>query len=189
MTTELVTAPASEPVSTAEAKTHLRQGISDDDNYIAALIVAARLYCEEYTQRAFVDQTWRVKLDDFPASESESICLPRPPLSSVTSVQYVDTDGDSQTWDAANYTADTDAFKGRVYTVYNGDWPDTQDHKQVVTITYVAGFGAASDVPETIKAAIKLHVELLYDRPAGNDLVALETTRDALLAPYRVVEA
>jgi len=41
------TAPAVEPVSLSEAKTHCRVDTSDDDAYIGSLITVAREYLEE----------------------------------------------------------------------------------------------------------------------------------------------
>jgi uncharacterized phiE125 gp8 family phage protein len=65
----LVTPPASEPVSLAEAKLHLRveTGMTDDDTLISALIVAARQVVETITRRALITQVWKLVLDQFPA--------------------------------------------------------------------------------------------------------------------------
>ena len=64
----LVTAPASEPVSLAEAKAHLRIEAADDDSLIGALITAARQSAEAHMRRALMSQTWRLSLDRFPAA-------------------------------------------------------------------------------------------------------------------------
>lgn len=93
MTSRLITAPAVEPVTVAEARAHLYVGHSDDDAIIGAFIAAAREDCEHRTQRALVTQTWERTLDGFPAA----ISLPMAPLASVTSVKYIDGDGNEQT--------------------------------------------------------------------------------------------
>ena len=49
----LQTAPASEPVTRDEAKTHCRVIGTADDSYVDSLITAARLYVERRTGRAF----------------------------------------------------------------------------------------------------------------------------------------
>ncbi len=69
MPSALVTAPATEPVSLAEAKLHLRveTGMTDDDTLISALIVAARQVAETITRRALITQVWKLVLDQFPA--------------------------------------------------------------------------------------------------------------------------
>ncbi len=52
--TSLITDAASEPLTTAEAKLHLRVDGSTEDTYIDNLIKAARIYCEKYTNRSFI---------------------------------------------------------------------------------------------------------------------------------------
>lgn len=66
----LVTPPAVEPVSLAEAKAHLRLEIDDDDDLVSALISAARQKCESRLTRAFVTSGWRFTTDGFPGQFS-----------------------------------------------------------------------------------------------------------------------
>ena len=56
---------AVEPVTLADMKAYLRIPASDttQDTYITALIKAARKWAEEYTRRAFVEQTWVLWFD------------------------------------------------------------------------------------------------------------------------------
>ena len=54
----IVTPPAEEPVSLAEAKLHLRVDIADDDALITALISAARQAAETITGRQIVTARW-----------------------------------------------------------------------------------------------------------------------------------
>ena len=67
MSAILLNAPASEPVSLAEAKLFLRVEHDDDDDLIAALIAAARVQVEAQTRRALITQTWRLVRDVWPA--------------------------------------------------------------------------------------------------------------------------
>jgi len=156
----LSSAPAAEPVSTAEAKTHMRVETSADDTYIATLVVAARRYCEAVQKRAFITQTWKLYLDRFPSV----IRIPKPPLQSVSSIAYLDTNGDSQTLSSSIYTVDTDSEPGIVYEAYNQQWPSTRDVEKAITVTFIAGYGDAStDVPAEVKHAIKLLVAHWYE--------------------------
>ena len=193
MALNLTTAPAAEPVSTAEAKTHLRIDVSDDDTYIDTLVVVARLYAESFTNRALIDQSWELKLDRFPASGP--IMIPMPPLDSITSIQYVDSAGDTQTWTSTKYTATTPtgpmASPGIVVPAYGETYPTTRDVIDAVTITFKAGYGTAStDVPAGIVHGIKTLVAHMYEN--RQDVVinvnALEVPRttDFLLLPYKV---
>lgn len=63
-TLERVSQPDIEPVTLAEMKRHLRcfLSVTDEDDDITALIVAAREWVEDYTARALIDQTWRLTL-------------------------------------------------------------------------------------------------------------------------------
>lgn len=187
-------APAEEPITLAEAKTHMRveTDYTDENSLIEdALIPAARQYCETVTGRQFITATWVMKMDEFP----RVIWLPRPPALTVTSITYVDTAGDSQTVTAANYTLDTYATKARITEAYGEVWPSTQSIANAVTVTYTAGYGAASTVPESLKAAIKMVVADMYehrlaqhelpgrmeivDNPAVARLLATETVLEA----------
>lgn len=159
MALTLSVAPAAEPVTTAEAKAHLRVDGADDDSYIAALVAAAREYCEGMQRRAYVTQTWTLTLDGFPAGGRTYIDIPLPPLQSVSSITYLDSTGDSQTWASSNYTVDAKGTPGRVALAPDAVWPTTQAGRiNAVTITFVAGYGLAADVPESMKQAIYLLV-------------------------------
>lgn len=90
----VVTEPTAEPLSLDEAKAHLRVEHEYDDSTIAALITAARKYCETVTKRALVTQTLRLTRDTFPgACEGWILRLPRPPLQSVSSIKYATDEG------------------------------------------------------------------------------------------------
>lgn len=161
MALTLDTAPGVEFLSTAEAKAHLRVDIIDDDAFIDNLVKAARVHLEIVMNRSFVDTTWKLILDEFPA---DVIRLPRAPLSSVTSVTYTDTDGASQTVATADFTVDTDSEPGRIYPAFEEVWPATRDIRNAVTIEFVAGYGTAeTDVPETIRQAGLLLVGHWYE--------------------------
>lgn len=159
----LVTAPKVEPLTLAEAKSHLRvdDSIHDEDGLIEGLIVAAREYAETFTHRALITQTWDLKLDEFPCWQtSEPIVLPLPPVQSVTSVSYIDTTGTTQTWATTYYDTDfptgPHACAARIQPAYQQIYPVTRAVPNAVTVRFVAGYGAASTVPAPIKAAMKL---------------------------------
>lgn len=186
----LVTAPATEPLTTAEAKAHLRVDSSDEDTYIDALVKAARQHIEEDLGRALITQTWDYTLDAFP-SDGSAIQIPRPPLVSVTSVSYVDTAGATQTVTASDYVVNTGKRKGEITLAYGAAWPATRQQANAVTIRFVAGYGAASAVPETIKTALRLTLGDFFDLRSGSIVGTIHATNPAvaaLLGPYRLVE-
>ena len=161
MAFKLITAPAIEPVSTADAKTHLRITHSDDDTYIAALVAAARKYAEANTRRAFIDQTWEYTADCFP---SEIRLIPGP-LDSVTYIKYYDGDGSLQTLSSSAYQVDTADSVGLVKEAYGYSWPVVRDDLyNGVQVRFVAGYGTlATDVPAHVVHAIKILVSHWYE--------------------------
>ena len=188
------TPPATEPVSVGEAKTHLRveQTAIDDDGYIAGLIRAAREHVESYTRRAIINTTYALTLDGFPADGV--IRLPRNPVSSITSVAYVDYEGNSQTVSASLYRLDETSLVARLTPAYGEAWPSAQFTTKAVTITFVAGYGVSdSDVPESIKHAIKLMIGTYFD-PVRETVVMGDSPSEVpqsaqfLLGPYRITE-
>ncbi len=159
----LVTPPAVEPISTADAKAHLRVDITADDAYIDTLVKVARRQAERITRHALITQTWDLLLDAFPADDVLEI--PLPPLQSVTYVQYTDDDGNTSTFDSSNYIVDTESVPGRISLKSGYTWPSTTLQAIAgVRVRFVAGFGdAASDVPEDIIHAMKLMVGHWYE--------------------------
>lgn len=163
------TGPAVEPVTLAEAKVRCRIDTTDEDSTHTDMIVAAREYCEGVVGRQFINATWKEYFDRFPSDE---IRLSKPPLSSVTSITYVDADGDTQTWTASLYQTDAISEPARIKPAYGESWPTTRDDTyNAITVTFVAGYGAAaSDVPPNFKQAIFLLVGLWHrDREAWVD--------------------
>lgn len=184
-------APATEPLSLADAKLHLRVVSDDDDDLITALIQGAREYVETFLRRQLVTATWAMTLDEFPDSDGD-ITLPLPPLASVTSIAYVDGDGDDQTLDSANYTVHTNCEPGKITLAYGESWPSTRDQPDAVTVAFVAGYGAAAAVPAGIVAAIKLVLGDLYENREAAVLGTIRSdnpTVKNLLWTYRIAEA
>jgi uncharacterized phiE125 gp8 family phage protein len=186
----VTTAPVLEPVTTAEAKAHLRVDGSDDDTYIGTLITAAREFCEAYTRRAFITQTITMYLPQFPLTRV--IELPKPQLQSVTSLKYYDEDDAQQTWSSSNYRVDATGYVGRVTLKEGISWPDTiTDRQDCVQIAYVAGYGTAqSTVPTAIKQAMLLLIGHWYRTREsvafGTITKEVEFTTDAILSGYKV---
>lgn len=158
----LTSAAATEPLTTAQAKTHLRVDTSDEDTYIDTLIAAARAHVENWIGRRLVTQTWDLKRDEFPVGSRE-IAIPYGPVQSITSIYYINTGGTSTLLAAADYVLDTASLVARVYPAYSLIWPATRDQRLAVTIKYVAGYGTAASVPANILHAMKLLIGHWYE--------------------------
>jgi len=182
------TAELDEPVSVTVMKNFLRVDISADDTEIAAMITAARQKAENYCNNTFITTVWDMDLDEFPSGSC--LLIPRPPLQSITSITYYDTDDSQQTWSSANYQVDAKRRPGRVMPVSTATWPSTFDRLNAVTIKYVAGYGDSdTDVPPAIASAIKLMVDDMYNNREGQIIggnVTENKTVKALLDRYKV---
>ena len=171
---KLVTAPVAEPLSLEDAKTHLRVDVSDDDLYIGDLIKAARRHMEDYLRRALITQTWDLFMEGFPTGDV--IEVPLPPLSSITSIKYMDNAGIQQTWGPGNYRVDKNHEPGRITPNYRVSWPAIRPGAGAVEIRFVAGYGTeGGDVPDDIVHAIRLMVGQMYElRQTGLDFKSAE---------------
>lgn len=167
-----------------------------DDVLIEDLITASREHCEKTQQRAYITQTWVMKLDAFPGSsmpsKSRIIEIPRPRLQSITHIKYKDTDGVEQTLDTSVYVVSTfNDQGGSVSLAHNQSWPTVLSEADAVTITFVAGYGdTAAKIPKDIISAIKLILGDLYEhREAQVDIGDLKVNRavESLLARDAVV--
>jgi uncharacterized phiE125 gp8 family phage protein len=150
-TLSLITAPAAEPITLAEAKLHLKinADVTAEDSLIAPLIVTARDYVEGFTHRALPLQTWDLLLDGFPG-DGAPIRLPKAPAVSVTSVTYIAPDGTSTVWSSALYTTDLPAGpkarSGCIVPAYGEFYPLTRAVPRAVSVRFVAGY-AGTPVP------------------------------------------
>lgn len=152
-----------EPITRDEAKAQIQglEGITDFDTEITSLIKVARESAEEFTWRAIVQSTCVEKLNNFPAVK---IMLERPPVSSITSITYVDGDGVTKTVSASDYVLCNWVEPCYIVPAVGKSWPSARGGEGDVVITYVAGYAAAADIPDSIKHAIKMMVRTWFDQ-------------------------
>ena len=185
----LKTAPTKQPITLDQAKGHIRVELEEhaDDDLIRVQVKAATLAAETFTMRQFMTATYELLLDKFPTV----IDVPRPPLRTVNSIKYIDTDGNKQTLDTSVYTVDTVSMVGRIVLAYEQSWPQTRVQIQAVTVNYDAGYGTRADIPPDIIAAIKLYLGHLYenreDVVVGVAVNKLPKASESLLYPYRIL--
>lgn len=188
----LLTPPTTSPVSLAEAKLHCRIDHTDEDDLVQGLINTATEYCEGLQRRSYITQTWQLTMDDWPLGRV--LELPRPPLQSVTSVQYLLEDGvTTETLDSDLYVVDTSTILGRLVLKPDAEWPDDAlNAAGAITIEYIAGYGdTPADVPASVRQSIQLLVGHWYaHREAvvvGAAAMTVPVAVEALLWPDRVV--
>lgn len=169
-------------VTVEEIKRDLRYTEDDQDTYLEHLIDLATALAEEHQGRKFLTTSVTDYLDAWPALGV--IFVAYSPLIAVDSITYVDTNGDSQTWDSAEYDVDTHGFVGRIRPGYDYDFPDARAQMNAIAVTYTAGYGAgADDVPENVKGAVRMTVyrwfETLVDL-SGSQPAMPKEARDLL---------
>jgi uncharacterized phiE125 gp8 family phage protein len=154
-TADIIAIPVAFTAETFAGDEHVHHSGTEDEK-IFDLIKSARIYAEQWQNRAYVSQTQVLRMDRFPRS-GLAIILPRSPAIAVSSVQYVDSNGDTQTLSTDIYTVDIFSEPARIVEAFNQIWPVTRDVPNAVTVTYTCGYGTTrAAVPNNVKDAMKL---------------------------------
>ncbi len=215
----LYTAPATEPVTLAQAKAQLRLETDADDTYVTDLIAAARTYFERATGRSLITQTWDLTLDDFPPNGTSAglieypfledsswsmpfefygggslILLPMGYVTGITSLTYLDSSGVSTVLASSGYRLDTSQSIGRLTPSYGNVWPTTRGDIASVVVRYTTGYGAAAAVPADIVHVIKMLITFWYDGDRSAVLESrvthpVEHALEAVISSYRILTA
>jgi uncharacterized phiE125 gp8 family phage protein len=207
----LTVAPATEPVTAAELRTHLRTDSTElPDAEANALITDARTEIENMTSLAFISQSWRLSIDRWPAGGEawwdgvremsitelynsntlQSLALPRWPLVSITSVTVYDEDSNASTV-TVNDVFDVDTYQtpGRITLKRGQTWPIALRANDAIQVIYVAGYVNAAAVPSPMKRAVKQLAAFLYSH-RGDDCdpaqAYMESGAQGIMAQYKV---
>ena len=149
------TVPPADPlISLDDAKAHVGASDYDEvDDLLTSLVEAATDFIEGPSGAgvAMVTQTWRATLDHLPSS----FAIPLGPVQSITSITYVDRDGQTQTIDPTDYHTDFDRHPALV--AFIKDRPtDLARVPGAVKVTFVAGYGDPADTPAKARHAARL---------------------------------
>jgi uncharacterized phiE125 gp8 family phage protein len=158
----IITAPATEPITLAEAKVHLRVTNTIEDALITALIVAARQWVENYSWRPLITQTLQANYDynDLINMYGTEFLINKFPVTSITSIKYIDQTGTEQTISSGDYDTDLISPIARVKLASK---PNTKDVMNALKIRFVAGYANAAAVPQIYKQAMYLIIGHMYD--------------------------
>ena len=209
----IIPPPDDGPVVTLqEVYDHLRLVPEDSppthpqDDMLRRLIKVATGEAEKITKRALIEQTVRLWTDRFPypgcffstdrwwsCAGRGYIELLRPPFIAVQSVSYYDADNELQTIAGDQYFTTNDLVP-RLMFVESFAWPQLYTRADAVVIDYVVGYPPegsppedyAANVPEEIKQAVLLGVELQYRSLDTKNREIMEGARDALLSGFIV---
>jgi|ERR1039458_429642 uncharacterized phiE125 gp8 family phage protein len=163
----LITAPATEPITLTQMKSHAKVYTTADDTYISTVIIpAARQAIEDELHKVLITQTWLLKRDGFPGFDPKydssgypTILIPKPPFQSVISFTYVDVAGVTQTLVQCNPDGTTtdDNYYGyqldpgsetqpaRLLPPWARPWPPSRRLPMSVQLQFNCGFGPISD--------------------------------------------
>jgi len=159
---QVVAPPSAEPIGLEDAKKQLRVSGEHEDAFILTLISVARELVERDTCRQILTATFQYTMGEFP--NATCFELPRPPLQSVDSIQYIDSDGATQTLPTDDYDIDLTVEPGVVYLKPDASWPDTQARTaNSVQVNYTAGWSDSNAIPVTLLHGIRLAVAHLYE--------------------------
>jgi uncharacterized phiE125 gp8 family phage protein len=186
MSLTILTPPAIEPVSVAEAKARLRLDTDAEDALLGALITAARERVEALAGRAMITRRVRELRDSFGASGQLKLALA--PVSAIVHIRTIGPDGGAGAdLDPGLYLLDGDRVPARV-ALLSGAWPAVRRAALGVEIVYDAGFSpAAADIPAALREAVLALAAELYEHRLPSERleeVALPLAVQGWLAPY-----
>ena len=214
----LVNPPTVEAVTLDMAKDHLRIPLSDtsDDEWLSTAITASRMMMEASRYPGLdiclMQQTWKMVLDSFPEDGLKWIEIPKRPITSVTSITYVDVFGTRTVWPSNQYLSDMIPVCGdgtgptRIIPIQSGSavgsWPNVNPGISLqvinaVEILFVAGYGTdPANVPPPLVISQLMLLGSLYEfREATGDVgdagqmaktpVTMPFTYDAITYMYR----
>jgi uncharacterized phiE125 gp8 family phage protein len=186
MASALLSGPALEPLTLAEAKAFLRVEHGDDDLTIAALIAGSRIHVEMQTRRAMITQIWRLIRDGWPADGR--LMLSPTPLQEILAARIYESDGMTLDIDLQVFVADKPAG-----IVGFAPWAVPLPGRAVggIELDMKVGYGdSAADVPEPLRHAVRLLVAHWYEnrhaRAGALPIAVTPAGIGALIAPYRV---
>jgi len=186
MTYALITPSASEALTLAEAKAHLRLDTDDENELVTQLIIVARDHLERTTGISLITQRWRLYLDSI--SEDGVIPIAKGPVQVIESLTVYDGEGAPSDASLEGHVLDGAARPARLMLLrrlspgraVNG-----------IEIDFLSGFGdTANTVPDTLKRAMLTHVAQMFscrgvvgieDQPA-----LIPPGYDRLVAPFLI---
>lgn len=179
-----------EPISLEEAKKHLKlEGVLDDeDDQIQRMIVAARRLAEGKTNRTITQREIVATFDGWGCR----MRLAKPPFIEVRSVEYIDSNGESQVMRIESYYVLDGREPAEVAFVGGAPLPALAVRRGAIKVRYLAGY-PEGEVPEDIKAWILMQIGSLYAHResviAGVSVAPLpEMYEQMFLQPYMVYE-
>ncbi len=189
MTIQEVTAATLDAITLEEARDHLRQYDTDDDEYIELLIPAVTRVAETVTRRALLTSTWKLFLDRLPAN---TIFLPKGQAQSVTHVKYYDSSDTLQTLASDQYVTDLVSEPARICREFTATWPVTYQRPNAVEVQFVAGWTARLEIPGSLRQAMFFHLAHFFENRTpviiGPNALKIPWTLQVLYETHRIMK-
>ena len=197
----VLTPPPFLPVTLEEVYAHLRLDVEGSppahplDSMLERYLRTATGEAEKIARRCFIQQRLRLTAAAFPKA-GKGIELLRPPLIRVEAVAYHDGDNNLVTLGAGDWYV-TDDRVPQLRFVTGFGYPTPYDRPDALRIDYIAGYDPAGspavsqadyagNVPDVVKDAILLGVQLLHDNLTPDERAATERAREYLLSGERI---
>lgn len=187
---DLVTPPASEPITLADAKRHLAIEDDDWDEILNAYIAAARSAAESFLKMSLLTTGWRYRIDRFFPWE---IRLPIGPVFDTgdspnsLSVSYIDDAGATQILAETEYQVSF-GETAVIRPAYGKVWPSTRPVMDAVTVEFEAGWESAGDIPKAIMQGMWLTVGDFFAQREniviGQPVAEIPTAARNLMMPF-----
>lgn len=174
----------SQPLSVAQAKTHLRVDHSDEDALIGSFITAAENLVELYTGRKLRRSVVEENISHF----SRCITL-RWPVYSLTEVAYIPSGLETYSTTSIFQAYDTEQSR-EIFQKADTTFPTISSDAYPVRVTYTTGY-ADGEVPDALLQAMYLFIGRMYENRAdARELqqvsTVIPTTAEYMMNPYRI---
>jgi uncharacterized phiE125 gp8 family phage protein len=175
------------PLTAEDVKDFLKVEDDLDDALIAGFMQTALYWAEERTNRAISRRSYLVVRDSFPIGPWT---LPLGRVESITTIQYIDTSGVTQTWapSPTEWQLDNDSdYQARLDLKPGFSWPSTGEYLSVARIELIAGWIAAA-VPFTLKQAMLLKIAGMYETrgPGDPESTSVDDAAEVLLSGWKL---
>jgi uncharacterized phiE125 gp8 family phage protein len=171
MTYKIITPAAMLPLTVAQVKNYLKidPATTADDNLILASIIGAMERCQKHTSHILIRSTVREYFDNFPSDITLKLGLA--PLFSLSSLNYIDDDGNLTVLPSANYTVDEVSTPPRIMLKKGFDWPSNLgQYPNRVVAEYTVGYANDLVIPGAFRAAMLFFISAFYRTDQVNEL-------------------
>jgi uncharacterized phiE125 gp8 family phage protein len=178
----LISGPAFEPLSLAEARLWLRYDTTFEDSAMALLMTAVRQAVESASRCHLVTQRWRLVADAWP--KGLVVPLPMNPVQSIDAVRIYDSAGVASLLPAQRYRLSRSNLFARLK--FDAPPPAPGIFANGIEIDLTTGFSSnVNDIPGPLRQAMRLLLARWFDNRGDQEMGRMPPDVLALIAPYR----